>query len=89
MKKITIIYLHFVNIPDFIHTMARDGAFKKSVFLDAGNLLLRTNLISETVHEIWTDFVEKVGKKAQEDEEAEKELGDIPDEFLGKFPGIL
>jgi hypothetical protein len=85
LKKITLIYLHFVKYPEFATHVSHDGNFKKNVFFESGNLLIRTNLITEEVHEIWKRFVGEVGAKAEEDARAEEELGEIPDEFCGTF----
>ena len=85
LSEIIDIYLH-LNCPAFVEAVARDGrSYKKEYFSKAASILLKQHLThADDVHALET-FVNKVEEAIQCGVEEEEELGDVPDEFLGKY----
>ena len=76
----------FVNLgdqPEFIRAMARDDrSYSKSLFERASGIASRANIKTEQELEQLRILVEKVDE-AKATLEAEEELGEVPEEFLG------
>jgi len=82
IKKLSLIYLNFIDYHEFANSVAHDGAFNETYFLDAGEILLRTQLFTVSNHGIWKAFVLRVSEIAAAEKAQMEDLGDIPDEFL-------
>ena len=83
LGEIVDVYLNLANKDNFFLAVARDGrSYKPSNFAMAATIL--KNKVLKGPEEIlkWNKLVEKFAKAKQEDEDAEAELGEIPEEFL-------
>lgn len=77
------IYLNLSDQPEFMRAVASEGrSYKKSTFERAAGIATKRGLKSSTEVEQLMLFVTKV-EETRMMVEAEEDLGDIPDEFLG------
>eukprot|EP01126_Amoeba_proteus_P052886 TRINITY_DN6424_c0_g1_i5.p1 TRINITY_DN6424_c0_g1~~TRINITY_DN6424_c0_g1_i5.p1 ORF type:complete len:833 (+),score=164.73 TRINITY_DN6424_c0_g1_i5:176-2500(+) len=88
-RKLMMVYLHFVDYPSFINSVAQDGSFSYDTFVTANNLLLSGQLISTGTSHKFARFIQSVYERRKEKEEEESSLGDIPDEFLDPLLQVL
>lgn len=71
---------------NFIHAIARDGRSYKPVnFQKAAEILTKWHLKSADDMKKWEKLQKKVKEAKAADEQAEEDLGEVPDEFLGMF----
>lgn len=83
LSDIITVYLNLSDQPDFVRAVAAEGrSYKKSIFERAANIATRRNLKSSTEVEQLLLFVTKV-EETKLLIDAEDDLGEIPDEFLG------
>jgi len=76
-------YINFMNFPKFVDAVAGDGlSFDKKVFVEAGALLVKQNLLRHDKSIQFNSFIDNVASKAVEVISKIDVLGDIPDEFL-------
>lgn len=86
LSEIVDVYLNLMNKENFIYAVARDGrSYKPANFEKAAEILRKWNLKSPEELKKWEILQKKVKAAKQEDEQAEEDLGEIPDEFLGMF----
>lgn len=84
LADIIDIYLNLKNKESFVLAVARDGrSYKPEVFERATSILRGFNLKSSEEITIWKALGEKIKKAKEVDDQAEEDLGEIPDEFLG------
>lgn len=84
LADIIDIYLNLKNKESFVLAVARDGrSYKPEVFERATWILRGFNLKSSEEITIWKALGEKIKKAKEVDDQAEEDLGEIPDEFLG------
>ena len=84
LSDIFQIYLNLGDQPEFITAVAKDGrSYKKQTFERCAGICRNRSLKTEDEIEQLRVFVVKVEEK-KATIEAEEDLGDIPDEFLGK-----
>lgn len=93
LSEIIDIYLH-LNCPTFVEAVARDGrSYKKEYFSKAASIMLKQRLKHPDDVAALESFVNKVEEAIQCGVLEEEELGDVPDEFLGKsscyYSGIM
>lgn len=78
------VYLNLMGKDDFLLAVARDGrSYKPENFAKAGDILGRRALKSSEELELWQQFQNKVRIMKELDDQAEEDLGEVPDEFLG------
>ena len=84
LSKLLTIYMNLRQKDPFVLAVARDArSFRKEYFVRAGSILTRYAVSKPDVHDLMT-FVDSVEKAKALDEAGEEEMGEIPDEFLGK-----
>lgn len=90
LKRIMETYIHFVEEDAFAVAVAKDGRSYK------GDLFIRASAIAKTKHVLRPvdvssfEQLAKAAARAHEAEnEAEEDLGDIPDEFLDPIMSVL
>lgn len=86
LNEITDVYLNLMDKESFILAVARDGrSYKPANFEKAAEILRKFALKSPEDLAKWDKLQAAVKKAKEEDEQAEEDLGEIPDEYLGKF----
>lgn len=85
LSEIMDVYLN-LNSPTFVEAVARDGrSYRKEYFSKAASILQKHALKSTDDIRALEKFVNQVELAIQSGVEEEEELGEVPDEFLGKF----
>lgn len=85
MSDIINIYLH-LDTPTFIAALARDDrSYSADIFFAASRILEGRNLKSPDEIAKLARLVRKIEDVRQKEAKDEEELGEIPDEFLGKI----
>ncbi|KAJ5172455.1 hypothetical protein N7492_005048 [Penicillium capsulatum] len=83
LSEITDVYLNLMSKQNFITAMARDGrSYKPANFEKAGEILRKWSLKSPEELSRWGQLLRKVKEAKALDEQAEEDLGEVPDEFL-------
>ena len=86
LSEITDVYLNLAEKESFVMAVARDGrSYKPDNFVNAGKTLASKGLKGPEGVQAWIKLYEKFAQAKEEDEKAEEDLGDVPDEFLGKI----
>lgn len=86
LNEITDVYLNLMDKESFILAVARDGrSYKPANFEKAAEILQKFALKSPEDLAKWDKLQAAVKKAKEEDEQAEEDLGEIPDEFLGLY----
>lgn len=84
LAEIIDIYLNLKDKESFVFAVARDGrSYKPAIFEKATLILKKWGLKSSEAITAWTKLLQKFKKAKEVDEQAEEDLGDIPEEFLG------
>ncbi|KAJ3047555.1 hypothetical protein HK097_011440 [Rhizophlyctis rosea] len=82
LKELIEIFVHLGHREEFVGAVAKDGrSYNRNLFLRAQGILLKNRLKSERELEPLFEFVDKVERTIQAEQQAEEELGEIPDEF--------
>ena len=90
LSEIVDVYLNLKDKENFIFAVARDGrSYKPSNFERATSILRKRGLKSAGELALWTSLGEKFRKAKEADDQAEEDLGEIPDEFLGKSTPLV
>ena len=85
LSEIVDVYLNLKDKENFVFAVARDGrSYKPSNFERATSILRSRGLKSASDLASWTSLGEKFKKAKEADDQAEEDLGEIPDEFLGE-----
>ncbi|OAL70661.1 hypothetical protein A7D00_4989 [Trichophyton violaceum] len=83
LNDITDVYLNLIGKESFILAVARDGrSYKPANFEKAAEILRKFALKSPEDLAKWDKLQAAVKKAKEEDEQAEEDLGEIPDEYL-------
>ncbi|KAM0795096.1 ubiquitin elongating factor core-domain-containing protein [Usnea florida] len=83
LSEIVDVFLNLKNKESFVYAVARDGRSYKPANLDqAARLLAKFALKSQEELTAWKSLGEKFKKAKEADDQAEEDLGEIPDEFL-------
>ncbi|KAK5094706.1 Ubiquitin conjugation factor E4 [Exophiala xenobiotica] len=83
LSEIVDVYLNLMNKENFVLAVARDGrSYKPRNFQEARNIMQSKTLKAPEELAKWDRLLQKFAKAKEEDEEAEADLGDVPDEFL-------
>lgn len=94
LSEIVDVYLNLREKRSFIEAVARDGrSYKPANFEKASGILSKWGLKSSEDLAAWATLREKIKQAKEADDQAEEDLGEIPDEFLGLillcgFPNI-
>ncbi|KAL9098844.1 MAG: hypothetical protein Q9163_005565 [Psora crenata] len=83
LSEIVDVYLNLKDKENFVFAVARDGrSYKPFNFEQATTILKKWGLKSGQDLSAWASLGEKFKKAKEVDEQAEEDLGEIPDEFL-------
>lgn len=86
LSEIVDVYLNLTDKDNFVVAVARDGrSYKPSNFEKAAEILRKWALKSPEDLDKWETLQKKIKMAKELDEQAEEDLGEIPDEFLGKW----
>jgi ubiquitin conjugation factor E4 B len=89
LSDVVQVYLNLGDQDAFIRAVAGDGrSYRKELFEHAAKICSKNNLKSPAEVEELMLFVGKA-EEAKATLEAEEDLGEVPDEFLGAFPTIF
>lgn len=84
LSEITDVYLNLMSKPNFIVAVARDGrSYKPANFEKAAEIMRKWSLKGPEEMRRWAQLQKRVQDAKAEDEQAEEDLGEIPDDFLG------
>ena len=87
LSEIVDVYLNLGEKENFVLAVARDGRSYKPDNLDqATKVMERFSLKSKQEIAKWDALAQKFRKAKELDDQAEEDLGEIPDEFLGRLP---
>lgn len=87
LSEIVDVYLNLTSKENFILAVARDGrSYRPANFEKATEIMRKWSLKSPEQLRSWGQLQKKVMAAKEADEQAEEDLGEIPDEFLGLFP---
>jgi ubiquitin conjugation factor E4 B len=85
LSDILQVYINLSDQEEFVRAVASDGrSYRKELFMAAMERARRVPLKTETEIEVLRLFVENV-EEMKATIEAEEDLGEIPDEFLGRL----
>lgn len=83
LGEIIDVYINLRNKGNFVLAVARDGrSYKPGNFAQAAKIMETKGLKSPEEIKTWHSLVLAIAKAKKDDDDAEAELGDIPDEFL-------
>jgi ubiquitin conjugation factor E4 B len=84
LAEIIDVYLNLQKKENFVFAVARDGRSYKPANFDNATLILKKYMLkSPEGLKDWQDLAEKFKKAKEVDDQAEEDLGEIPDEFIG------
>lgn len=84
LADIIDVYLNLGQKEDFVLAVARDGRSYKPANVEKATILLqKLSALSSEAIAAWKTLGEKFKKAKELDDQAEEDLGEIPDEFLG------
>jgi hypothetical protein len=91
LRKISSVYIHLAahstRTQELADAVARDGrSYRDAVFVKAAAVLRKDALLPEEEVKKFEAFAALARESAQRANEAEENLGEIPDEFLGTRP---
>jgi ubiquitin conjugation factor E4 B len=90
LSEIVDVYLNLMNKENFVYAVARDGrSYKPQNFEKAAEILRKWALKSDEELARWMELQKRFKSAKEADEQAEEDLGEIPDEFLGMCPSLL
>ena len=82
LSDIMSVYLNLKNKPSFHLAVARDGrSYKPEAFQNAVNIMTRSALKSPDELEVWKKLIAIIAATKEADEQAEEDMGEIPEEF--------
>ena len=90
LQQILSVYFNLAARKEFVSAIAKDGrSYKKEIFSKAASIASRHMLKSPAEVEALGGLVEQVEEMKRMEAEEEEDMGDIPDDYLGKFRGEL
>lgn len=90
LSEFVDVYLNLASQPRFIEAVAKDGrSYKPSTFDNASRILVRYSLKSAEEITTWEALKVKFKKAKELDDQAEEDLGEIPDEYLDPLMASL
>lgn len=86
LAEIVSVYLNLKDKENFVFAVARDGrSYKPANLEQAARVLKKWALKSSEELAAWNSLAVKFRKAKTADDQADEDLGEIPDEFLGKI----
>lgn len=86
LQQLVTVYLNLCKNKEFIQAVANDGrSYSKELFLKAFSILKEHGLKLDRDIKVLEKFVNNVEEVIKQDEQGEEELGEIPEDFLGKI----
>lgn len=86
LSEIVDVYLNLMDKESFVLAVARDGRSYKPANFEEATKIMRTRALKPADELKKWERLQKKFKEAKEaDEQAEEDLGEIPDDFLGMF----
>ena len=86
LSELVDVYLNLGGRSNFVEAVARDGrSYKPANFEKAHAILSKWGLKSSIELGAWSALAEKIRRAKEADDQAEEDLGEIPEEFLGRF----
>ncbi|KOS44658.1 hypothetical protein ACN38_g4447 [Penicillium nordicum] len=83
LSEIVDVYLNLINKENFILAVARDGrSYKPANFEKAAEIIRKWSLKSPEQLRYWSQLQKKVQAVKEADDQAEEDMGEIPEEFL-------
>ncbi|OQD67991.1 hypothetical protein PENPOL_c003G03794 [Penicillium polonicum] len=83
LSEIVDVYLNLINKENFILAVARDGrSYKPANFEKAADIIRKWSLKSPEQLRHWSQLQKKVQAAKEADDQAEEDMGEIPEEFL-------
>jgi ubiquitin conjugation factor E4 B len=83
LRDIIDIFVNLSNQETFTNAVANDGrSYSKELFEQALRIVIRRGIKTETEMAPFQQFIQKV-EEAKANMEAEEDLGEVPDEYLG------
>ncbi|KAJ5608200.1 hypothetical protein N7537_004819 [Penicillium hordei] len=83
LSEIVDVYLNLINKENFILAVARDGrSYKPANFEKAAEIIRKWSLKSPEQLRHWSRLQKKVQAAKEADDQAEEDMGEIPEEFL-------
>ena len=90
LSEIVDVYINLMNKESFVFAVARDGrSYKPANFTKATEILRSRHLKPIDELKRWEELQKKVKEAKELDEQAEEDLGEVPDEFLGTLKTSL
>ena len=87
LGEIVDVYLNLGQKENFVLAVARDGRSYKPANFEKATAIMQLKIKASPESILaWKRLGEKFKKAKELDDQAEEDLGDIPDEFLGKTP---
>lgn len=85
------VYLNLKDKENFILAVARDGRSYRPANFEKATTILKTRTTLKSSEELaaWTALGQKIRLAKETDDQAEEDLGEVPDEFLGKSPSLM
>lgn len=89
LSEITDVYLNLKSFTPFVEAIARDGrSYKPELFAKLQGVLEKNNLKGTPDIAALAKLAAMVEETKRREEEGEEELGEIPDDYLGKSPAL-
>lgn len=90
LMRIMETYIHFGSENEFVSAVAKDGrSYKPELFARAIGIAKRKRLLSVTNVQSLEELAAAAALALEAENEAEEDLGDIPDEFLDPIMSVL
>ena len=85
LAEIVDVYLNLKDKESFVFAVARDGRSYKPANIEKATMILKSK-VHKSPEELaaWNSLAQKFKKAKELDDQAEEDLGEIPDEFLGE-----
>jgi ubiquitin conjugation factor E4 B len=84
------IYINLKNMPSFHTAVARDGrSYKPYNFEHAAEIMVKTKMKSPDELKTWKKLTQTLALAKATEDQAEEDLGDVPDEFLDPIMATL
>lgn len=89
LAEIVDVYLNLAQKEEFVLAVARDGrSYKPANFERATWILQKHSALSSEAIAAWKALGQKFKKAKELDDQAEEDLGEIPDDFLGTLTSL-
>lgn len=86
LSELVDVYLNLGDKMAFVEAVARDGRSYKAINFEKARVILsKWGLKSADELTAWANLAERVRLAKEADDQAEEDLGEIPDEYLGTY----